>query len=212
MRSRNGVVPRQAGDEPCADRFITANDLVRRTSRFPDREFAAHKRALAEYLRKVLEIKDRAENERGMAIPDADSNSDLRRKYLMHELSDADLRRQLVVRERKRERIAAWRQVYDMMCTASSDILKSVQTPESVEKAFEELKALYEFTMGSVQSVGRRFDSKRPYEIPNAEHLLARSKEWIKAERTQKAKALERAAQRRRAAVETDDDEIIEVM
>lgn len=215
LRSRGGVMPRQPGDEPCGDRFIAYNDLVRRMAPLPDREHAANKRALSEYLRKILEIKDRAENERAMIIPDADANSDLRRKYLMQELDDADLRRQLVVRERKRERIAAWRGVYDMVCTASSDILKSIRTPESVEQAFRELGELHEFAMASVQSVGKRFDSKPPFEIPDAKRLLVNSKEWVTLERAQKARALERAAGGRRRAVADfveNEEDVLELM
>ena len=86
------------------------------------------------------------------------SNADLRLKYLTHNISREEWKRQLLLREKKRDKEIALRDVYEMFIDVTNDILLTLiadATPTAT--VVEELKKIVEYTNASLANVKKRF-------------------------------------------------------
>lgn len=86
------------------------------------------------------------------------SNSDLRLRYLTNHISRDELKRQLLLRERKRDKEIALRDVYELFIDVTNDILLTLiadATPTAT--VVEEMKKIVEYTNASLKNVKARF-------------------------------------------------------
>lgn len=86
------------------------------------------------------------------------SNADLRLKYLTHKVTRDEWKRQLLLREKKRDKEIALRDVYEMFVDVTNDIFRSLianATPTAT--VVEELQKIVEYTNASLGNVQKRF-------------------------------------------------------
>jgi len=171
MRSRSdtGTIPRQPGDRP-GDRD-DRDDLDDQGC--PNMHVAPSYRTLEQRIHGAdKDLKCRAfeglrlcNHYRGavlgqeLAIRDADDpNADLRRKFLMNEITEDHMKRTIFQREKKREKILAQRHVVQTFVDVMTDILNDMRgTDESVEAALVEMTAVSQFCRKSMLSVCKKY-------------------------------------------------------
>lgn len=187
-RRNNGLIPRQPGDTPedqggCQQRlrnYRMLERLIGTPGSTTDFQTELNKHLLIEITRQIIHIRE-VETHR-LREPGEGVLLNLRRKFLMKSISQDEWKRQLLITERKKERVVAMRQVYDVLINASQDIVLSA-TPslESLTKCLEELQELFEFVSGSLEKVCKRFNCTSLYKIPDIDSMRAISK--VKTER-----------------------------
>ena len=174
MRSRSdtGTIPRQPGDHPDnRDDRDDRDDLDDQGC--PIRQGAPSYRALEQRIRGVdKDLKCRAfeglrlcNHYRGavlgqdLRIRDADDpNADLRRKFLMNEITEDHMKRMIFQREKKREKILAKRHVVQTFVDVMTDLLHSMgDTDESVEAALSEMTDVSQFCRKSMSTVCKKY-------------------------------------------------------
>jgi len=86
------------------------------------------------------------------------SNSDLRLRYLTNHISRDELKRQLLLRERKRDKEIALRDVYELFIDVTNDIfLTFIADATPTATVVEEMKKIVEYTNASLKNVKTRF-------------------------------------------------------
>jgi hypothetical protein len=86
------------------------------------------------------------------------SNADLRLKYLTHKVTHDEWKRLLLLRERKRDKEIALRDVYEMFVDVANDIFRSLivnSTPTAT--IVDQLREIVEYTNASLTNVQKRF-------------------------------------------------------
>jgi len=117
--ARNGNTLRNNGDIPCGglpDVYTLRNVLSRiYKSKAPEFLYQIHQTIthIQHY-----EIRNEVNN--------VDTNRDLRIKYLMNEISEADFKITLQQHEKKRQKITGFRNIYQMFVDVGSDILRQI--------------------------------------------------------------------------------------
>lgn len=107
----------------------------------------------------------------------AEDNADLRLQYLLKNIDEAEWRRKLQQREKKREKDLAVRQVYEMFVAVTTDSLVSVMNavgaavPDATLKAVGDIKALLVYANSNLRDIGVRFGMR-------ADQLLSESTFW----------------------------------
>lgn len=162
-RNNNGVVPRNPGDNPCG----VPGQLPQYT-RF---------HARINRWREDLEIIKNVDN-LYMAIrhmndynivreaPNVDAsaaNRDLRIKYLMNNLEEADMKKELQVREKTTDFAKAKSQVCEMLLHVGIELFNALMEAEdiaSAERICDQIKAIVEHYNEAMQKVHKRFNSK----------------------------------------------------
>jgi len=161
LRRTRGEVPRQPGDVPCGGMpgAYELDAVLRRGGNVLGYDDLRRIRELHRQLRHVHDLdlpRLRREAEGGGEFQ---RNADLRLKYLLNQLDEAEWRRKLQRREKKREHAFAVMQVYDMFCGAATDTFRAlVQGAQRPKAALEELQHLQRFANESLDVIGKRFN------------------------------------------------------
>jgi hypothetical protein len=162
-QTNNGYVPRAQGDIPLTcggfpeyrtmDRFIKAHtkDDYRVSNLFYLIQILFH---AYEY-----EVQPR----RAAVANEEIVNREYRLKYLMNDISEEDWKKALHKRERKKEISQARRQVYEMLCVASSDILHKLivlNEKTDIVAVLDEMQTLINYFNESSVNINKRFGLK----------------------------------------------------
>lgn len=204
MRSRsNGRdIPRQPGDVPerCNERArLTVWEFERtigRTTVSRDDEVNVYKKALLDVMRSVIHVREVDLRAANLQEPGGGVLLDLRRKFLMGDIDQGEWRRSLLLNEKKRERIVAFRQVYEVLCIATDDILRTVTgEKESMSRAADELRGLFSFTKEALEKVAKRFACSIPRQPPDMDFLLEFAREYVRKTFDSKRRRVSRAGE-----------------
>ena len=162
LRRTRGEVPRNPGDVPCGGLpgpYEVDAALRRATSAGLTNEEHRRLRELHRVLRHVQHLdlpRLRREAEGGGEFQ---RNADLRLKYLLNQIQQAEWRTKLQQREKKRERAFATMQVYDMFSGAATDTFRAlVHDGRAPRAALDELQQLQAFANDSLAALSRRFN------------------------------------------------------
>lgn len=86
------------------------------------------------------------------------SNADLRLRYLTNDVSREEWKRQLLLREKKRDKEIALRDVYEMFIDVTNDIfLTLIADATPTATVVEEMKKIVDYTNASLKNVKIRF-------------------------------------------------------
>lgn len=163
----HGSLQRQPGDMPCGgDITYREMDRVLHQCKNDVPEMSIKRDVLFGILRFITHVHEVTLHT--LRAPPDDINADLRRRYLMNEVSLNEWKRTLQLRERKRERHQAFRQVYELLYDAGSESLRSLRqrgTAKDVERVYDELRALYEYVGPALDRIANRFACKVPEKV-----------------------------------------------
>lgn len=158
-QTNGGEAPRNQGDLPCGGLpgAYDVDGVVRRCQAAP--EVARALRELHRATRHVeavdlprLRREARAGNEQ---------NADLRLQYLLRQIDQAEWRKKLQQREKKRERAFAVLQVYDMFCAVATDVFRAlVRGERAPAECAAELQQLQAFADASLNTISKRFNMR----------------------------------------------------
>jgi hypothetical protein len=115
--------------------------------------FGAHRMAL--HMR--YEVRE-LQGQIGAAQDTNASNRDIRIKYILNELSDADFRRELYMREKSTNKKIACHQLYDMLATTLTDLLHRLVDDD--DSMLDELANLRTYFNKASTDIAIRFKSK----------------------------------------------------
>ena len=162
LRRTRGQVPRNPGDVPCGGlpSAYDVDDIIRRSGVGVGQGFL-----LRNAHRNVRHIQ-------GVDIPSMrrtvregpERNVDLRLQYLLKKIDEAEWRKKLQQREKRREKTVATLQVYDMFCAAATDMFRNmVEGASTPAETVDTLEKLKEFAEHSLQSISKRFNMQVKY-------------------------------------------------
>lgn len=125
LRKQNGgEIPRNAGDVPCGDQmpelWMVTEHLRRRHLQFDFYKF-----------HRAIRHAQHVEVPRLAAVARNADNSDLRVRYLMREIDESAMKRELQKRECKATRAASYLQVYEMLAAVGVDLMNKVRACET---------------------------------------------------------------------------------
>lgn len=144
MRQNNTVMPRVVGDDPC-NREV----LFEMSRRF--KKLNSIHRFIIDY-----------ENIR----PKQSSNEDVRKKFLLNEIKEDDLKRIVQRREKEIKKYASLNQVMTMFVDVSKDVFIKLETNQMNEnRAKDQLEQLREYTNSCLERVLKQFNSKQTIQI-----------------------------------------------
>jgi hypothetical protein len=196
MRSR-GTLQRQPGDVPCGGggAHFSVHELHRR---FNDADKLEHsvsadtvyamRIACEKLLQMVRHVRYEVLGGAQLQLPDEDANIDLRIKYLMKEIDEPTWRRILQQREKKRDKIIAFRQVYELLHDVAVDCLRALEfqsseTVDEVLRKFEnEMDGLLKFVAASLKRISERFHCSIPFGDVCLQQGMAYYKPYIKGQ------------------------------
>ena len=105
----------------------------------------------------------------------AEDNADLRLQYLLKNIDEAEWRRKLQQREKKREKDLAVRQVYEMFVAVATDgfvaIMRGEDVPAATTKMMDDTRTVLAYANANLRDIGDRFGMR-------VEKLLLESAFW----------------------------------
>ena len=161
LRKNNGVIARTPGDVPCGG-FPTIRHLMH-TLKVKNLDID-----LTKYHRGVTHIIHWEIRQFPVDIIGGGKFTELRIKYLMNELDETEWKRKLQHIEKMNERNIAFRNVFDMLNAASTDLFTRVMNSEKKDNVnliideFEELRVYFNTCL---RQIYERFDSKAIKEL-----------------------------------------------
>lgn len=175
-RSSDGQIPRQPGDNPedhCnVNQLPRPNYLRRQVFVTNDEDYWLASETLIETRNVIYFALQQAGHvqeilNHRLRLPPADENLDLRRKFLMGEIDEAKWKQLLFSREKKKERIRAFRDVYQLFLNLSIPIFYTAgPSAAATTRAAGELADLFQFISSTLDKVAERFKAKVPHMIP----------------------------------------------
>jgi hypothetical protein len=100
-------------------------------------------------------------NAAGAANAPNAANADLRLQYLLHNIDQAEWKRKLQQREKRRERAFADMQVYEMFVAAATDSFRGmVNGTRTMQETVDELAHIQKFANDSLEAIGKRFNTR----------------------------------------------------
>jgi hypothetical protein len=159
--SKNGVIPREPGDNGPCDRNGLP-DVWRIRNHLKGIAIDQHK--MDKFHRMVTHAQYvEMPRLRAGTAPIENRNADLRVRYLLKELSDKDFRTELFRREKTIERQTADRDLFQMLVDASTDLLARSVTCTKNQEILDiesEFGALRKYFNKTSNAIARRFGSK----------------------------------------------------
>ena len=171
LRRTRGEVPPNPGDVPCGGLpgAYDTEDVFRRNKGLPGA--ADNIRVLRNLHRVVrhvaaidmprlrMDAHQDARQDGGAANPN--TNADLRLQYLLHNIDQAEWKRKLQQREKRRERAFADMQVYEMFIAAATDCFRAmVNGTQTMQQTVDELAHIQKFANDSLEGIGKRFNTR----------------------------------------------------
>jgi len=172
-RMHDGAIPRQPGDDPCELTVHTIRTRMAASTNADDdpAERDAHNRAILYAMQRIAHIRGH-ELGYGYVVPGDDENIDLRRRFLMDDISEDEWKRQLRLREKRKEKIIAIRHALELLTDASQDIFRGVSgSVDSMKQTLDQFEQLCAFAGGALARVSNRFNCKTPA-VPNVPHIM----------------------------------------
>ena len=171
QQSTTGEIPRQPGDDfdegPCGDRLVSARELGRHLNHLTDELSIAYRQELLNHIRITYHVNGVVMGDALRVPPPEEENLDLRLKYLLGQIGEERWKNCLVMREKRREKVQAFRMAYDVLIRATGDIIRSMDhTDAGVALAFDAIQELVRYARLSVLEVRDRFKCTVPYDIP----------------------------------------------
>jgi hypothetical protein len=168
LRRTRGEVPRNPGDVPCGGLpgAYDTEDVFRRNRGAPGTaDNIRILRNLHRVVRHVTAIdmpRLRIDaNAAGAANAPNAANADLRLQYLLHNIDQAEWKRKLQQREKRRERAFADMQVYEMFVAAATDSFRGmVNGTRTMQETVDELAHIQKFANDSLEAIGKRFNTR----------------------------------------------------
>jgi hypothetical protein len=183
-RSANGEIPRQPGDggpnrvDCDRRRFPSGWDMSRKirddtVKKFPEqtKEYDTKKTmscplykedvdlqiSMTNTMRKLIHISEVEVPHLRNRYRNTD-NADLRLKYLLNEITEAELKTQLQRREKKREKDVAVRDIYQMLCDTGRDVLWGfMDDSRTMAATVTELNALKKYANEHLKKIKDQF-------------------------------------------------------
>jgi hypothetical protein len=161
LRKNNGVVQRTPGDVQCGGFPTIRNVMHALKVKNIDLD-------LSKYHRGITHIIHYEVRQYPIDIVGGQRFTELRIKYLMHELDEGEWKRKLQHIEKMNERNIAFRNVFDMLSAASTDLFNRAINAENknivlqIMDEFEELRVYFNKCLGQIYE---RFDSKSVKEL-----------------------------------------------
>jgi hypothetical protein len=161
IREKNGgVIPRNLGDLPMAcggmPAFWTVHPFIIKWQKVDGR--LPKIQSLHRVLGHIQDIELRRNRPNIFT-----NNQDLRVRYLLSEISEADWKQELQKREKKSEINTARRNVYEMLVTIGTDLMNKLlrsKTAEEIKETIDEFDKVVEYYNDSIRNVAERFGSK----------------------------------------------------
>lgn len=162
-RNNNGVVPRNPGDNPCGmpgqlPNYTRFHDRMRRWR--DDLEIITNVDNLYMAIRHMNDYNIvRVAPNVDVSVP----NRDLRIKYLMNSLEEADMKKELQKREKTTDFAKAKSQVCEMLLQVGVELFNALMeapNAKEAEKICEQIEAIVNHYNEAMQKVHQRFGSK----------------------------------------------------
>lgn len=167
LRKQNGgEIPRDPGDVPCGDQmpdFWVIGEHLRRNKLSFD-FYQCHRS-----IRHVQQVEIPR-----LAVAAPANNADLRVKYLMNEIGEDSIKRELQKRENKATRAAAYRQIYEMLVAVGIDLMNKLRNAKAQGEADavrEEFEALRQHFNESMRIFSKRYASRASKKLTDKWYL-----------------------------------------
>jgi hypothetical protein len=165
MRRTHGNVPRQPGDDggcavrrggiPTANQFVTA---LRRHGSQPDMERLRRVQAEHQRLLHARYVLQPPVQRRWAAAGD---NTDLRLRYLLREIDDAEWQKQLQQREKTRGCTGSALEVYNMVAQVGEDLLRNaMEDRATLDATANELRTVMEYANDQIEALCKQYKMK----------------------------------------------------
>ena len=161
-QTNNGFVPRAPGDIPLTcggfpEYRILDSFMKKHNKEDPRIAYLFH------FIQVLYHVYEYEVQPRRQVASEEAVNRDFRLKYLMNDITEEEWKKALQKRERKREIAQARRQVFEMLCVASSDLLYkliSLKELKDITKVLDEMQTLIDYFNESSMSINKRFGLK----------------------------------------------------
>ncbi len=181
LRERNstGEIPRQPGDAPCGGNNVNfpSGHAIAVKIRREMEALGKHADDSPEYRAKntlgatVLDLQRRLTHVYAVELPplrtqrfNRRDNADLRLKYLLNEIDEAEFKSRLQRREKRRDKQLAVRDIYQMVCDTGCDRLRAyLQGVLPLETLHGELVALQQYANTHLRTVQEQYKMSVKY-------------------------------------------------
>lgn len=169
LRSRNGgVIPREPGDDPCGGAAEMPDIYELRNLMY----YWPHSREMDELFvlhREIMHVQHfEMHRFRSRQTVDINMNMDIRKKYMLNEISEAKFKVLLQRREKAQTRNHEYHQIFEMFVRVASDSITGLirnmhtHTLSDVQQCVDTIQKLRQYTVESLHSAARRFGAVSP--------------------------------------------------
>jgi hypothetical protein len=172
LRSRtNGDIPREPGDNPCGGENVMPDIYELRNFLFYYPQ-APEISELYSHHREITHIQHyELHRFRAQQVLDVRANMDIRKRYMLNEISQEKFKQLLQRREKARMRNHEYYQIFDMFIRVATEIVIALTRQAhasdiaDVQRCIRELRSLRDYTVQSLNRAAIRFGAVSPARI-----------------------------------------------